>query len=268
MSAPQPTPEFQDYQREFTRHIRDPQQHPRPAGVPARRMKVYSELLFNNVFNLVSSCFPVAHNILGKRKWRQLVREFFATHRCRTPYVRQVPEEFLQFMQERDSERREPDFLIYLLHYEWVELAVDISTKEADADAIVPAGDLCTGRPVLAPSHMLLSYPYPVHRIGKGYQPTPAQQEQTYLLVFRDNDDEVRFVVLNPVSARLLSLIEAGSLTGDEALAQVVEELQHPDPAVALAGGQAMLEDLRNEGAILGTYKSNNDKAQQRPAQF
>ena len=138
---------------------------------------------------------------------------------------------------------------------------MDISTKEADADAIDPAGDLCTGRPVLAASHMLLSYPYPVHRIGKSYQPTPAQQEQTYLLVFRDSNDEVRFVVLNPVSARLLSLIEAGSLTGDEALAQVVEELQHPEPAVAHAGGQAMLEDLRNEGAILGTFRPDADSA-------
>ena len=196
----------------------------------------------------------MARSILGKRKWQQLVREFFSTHRCRSPYFRQVPEEFLQYMQERDSDGREPDFLIYLLHYEWVELAVDISTKEVEAEAIDPAGDLGTGHPVLAPSHMLLSYPYPVHRIGKRYQPTPEQQEQTYLLVFRDSQDTVRFVVLNPVSARLLALIEPGSLTGDEALAQVVEELQHPDPAVALAGGQAMLEELRREGAILGAH--------------
>ncbi len=259
MSAQQPTPEFQDYQRAFTRHIRDPKQHPRPAGVTARRMKVYNDLLFNNVFNLISSCFPVAHSVLGKRKWRQLVREFFATHRCRSPYFRQVPEEFLQFMQQRDSGGREPDFLIYLLHYEWVELALDISTKEIDANAIDPTGDLVAGRPVLTPSHMLLSYPYAVHRIGKRYQPTPTQQEQTYLLVFRDREDTVRFVVLNPVSARLLALIEPGTLTGNQALAQVVEELQHPDPAVALAGGQAILEDLRKEGAFLGTFRPDRN---------
>jgi hypothetical protein len=234
-STPQHVPEFQDYQRAFTRHIRDPKQHPRPTGVTARRMRVYNTLLFNNIFNLVSSCFPVTRRILGKRKWQQLVREL--------------------------AKASEPDFLIYLLHYEWVELAVDISTKEADAAAIDPAGDLCNGRPVLAPAHMLLSYPYPVHRIGKRFQPTPAQQEQTYLLVFRDSHDEVRFVVLNPVSTRLLSLIESGSLTGDQALVQVVEELQHPNPAVALAGGQAMLEELRKEGAILGTRRSDTDSA-------
>ncbi len=255
MPTPQPDPEFQAYQRDFTRHIRDPKQHARPAGVPARRMKVYNDLLFNNVYNLASSCFPVAHRVLGKRKWRRLVREFFATHRCRTPYFRQVPEEFLQFMQQRDSVATEPDFLIYLLHYEWVELAVDISNKEADMSNIDADGDLCTGYPVLAPAHMLLSYPYAVHRISKRYQPTPQQQQQTFLLVFRDRADRVRFIVLNPVSARLVALLEPGSVSGLQALETVVAELQHPDPAVAFAGGQAMLEDLRKEGAILGTLR-------------
>ena len=261
MSAPRPIPEFQAYQRAFTSHIRDPKKHPRPKGVPARRMKVYNELLFNNVFGSISSCFPVASSVLGKRKWQKLIREFFATHRCRTPYFRQIPEEFLQFMQQRGAAANDADFLIYLLHYEWVELSVDISNKEADMSAIDAAGDLCAGRPALAPAHMLLSYPYAVHRISKRYQPTPQQQEQTCLLVFRDGTDTVRFIVLNPVSARLVALIEPGNVSGDEALAQVVAELQHPDPALAFAGGQAVLEDLRKEGAILGTHRSDADPA-------
>ncbi len=253
MPASRSTPEFQDYQRAFTRHIRDPEGNPRPEGVPAARMEVYNELLFNNVFGQVSSCFPVARSILGDPKWRQLVRAFFATHNCRSPYFRQIPEEFLQFMQERSATGGEPEFLIYLLHYEWVELAVEISEREPDRNAIDPAGDLLKGRPVLAPAHMLLAYPYPVHRIGTDYQPTPQQQEQTCLLVFRDSNDKVRFIVLNPVSARLIALIEAGDVSGERALAQVVAELQHPNPASALAGGREILENLRREGAIIGT---------------
>ena len=247
------TPEFQAYQHEFTSHIRDPKRHARPAGAPARGLKVYRDLIFDNVFNAVSSCFPVARTIVGKRRWRQLVREFFAVHRCRTPYLRQVPEEFLQFMQQRDAAPDGPDFLIHLLHYEWVELAVDTSNKEADFDSIAIGGDLCAGRPVLTPAHMLLCYPYPVHRISKRYQPGSDQQEQTCLLVFRNSADKVRFIVLNPVSFRLIALIADGNLTGEQALAKVISELQHPDPAVAFAGGQAILDNLRSEGAILGT---------------
>lgn len=253
MPASRSTPEFQDYQRAFTRHIRDPDANPRPQGVPAVRMGVYNELLFNNIFNLVSSCFPVARSVLGEHEWRQLVRVFFARHQCRSPYFRQIPEEFLQFMQERDASGVEPDFLIYLLHYEWVELSVEVSEKEPDPSAIDPAGNLVTAKPVLAPAHMLLAYPYAVHRIGKDYQPTADQQEQTCLLVFRDADDKVKFIVLNPVSARLIALIEAGDVSGEQALAQIVAEMQHPNPASAIAGGREMLDNLRQEGAILGT---------------
>jgi len=170
--------------------------------------------------------------------------------------VRQVPEEFLQFIQQRGRAAGEPDFLIHLLHYEWVELFVDTSDREPDFSWIDAGGDLCAGQPVLTPAHMLLCYPYAVHRISKRYQPGPEQQEQTCLLVFRNSADKVRFIVLNPVSARLVALIEPGNLSGEQALAQVVEELQHPDPAVAFAGGQTILENLHTEGAILGTRRA------------
>ncbi len=254
MSAARLIPEFQKYQFSFTGHIRDPKANKRPKGVPARRMTVYNNLLFNNVFSLVSPCFPVAQSILGAQKWKALMREFLSSHRCRTPYFRQLPEEFLQFMQERESITGEPDFLNYLLHYEWVELSLDLSNKEPDSRTIDAAGDLRQGRPALTPVHMLLAYPYAVHRVGKHYQPTPAQREETCLLVFRDSNDQVRFIVLNPVSARLVALIEPGELTGNQAVTQVVSELQHPEPAVASESGHAIVKNLCQEGAILGTF--------------
>ena len=67
-------PEFQQYQFAFTRHIRDPQHQPRPSGVTARRMKIYNELLYNNLESFLLACFPVTRKVLGVRKWghRQL----------------------------------------------------------------------------------------------------------------------------------------------------------------------------------------------------
>ena len=164
------------------------------------------------------------------------------------------PEEFQQFMQERESNSGEPDFLNYLLHYEWVELALELSNMEFDPSTINVDGDLRYARPALTPVHMLLAYPYAVHRIGKRYQPTAAQREETCLLVFRDHRDAVRFIVLNPVSARLVALIEPGDLTGNQAVEQAVSELRHPEPAVAIDGGHAIIKNLRHEGAILGTF--------------
>ncbi|NWG86938.1 MAG: putative DNA-binding domain-containing protein, partial [Hydrogenophilaceae bacterium] len=63
------TMDFQDFQKAFTGHIRDPKGSARSKGVPARRMKVYNELLYNNVEGFLLACFPVCRAILGQGKW-------------------------------------------------------------------------------------------------------------------------------------------------------------------------------------------------------
>ena len=47
-------PAFQQLQRAFAAHIRNPEQAPRPAEVPERRMRVYRELIFRTIDGLVA----------------------------------------------------------------------------------------------------------------------------------------------------------------------------------------------------------------------
>jgi len=248
-----PLPEFQRYQRAFTAHIRNPAGSPRPAGVPARRMRVYNALLFNNLKGFLDSCFPVARRLLGEKRWMRLAREFFAGHRCTAPLFRQIPEEFVRWLATREGGISLPDYLPHLAHYEWVELALDVMPRDPVVPGTIADGDLLAGRPVLNPVSFLLAYPYAVQRISEDYRPTPAQAAPTCILAFRNGDDRVRFIVLNPVAARLLALLEPGRLTGRGALRRIAAELKHPDPAVVIEGGRAILENLRREGAMLGT---------------
>jgi hypothetical protein len=251
-------PAFQQYQYAFAAHIRDPRRNPRPAGVPARRMRVYNQLLYNNLESFLLACFPVSREVLGARRWAKLVRSFFAQHRCRTPFFRQIPEEFVRWLQDtRNGHPDDPPFLPHLTHYEWVELALDVSPSEPDLDAVDRAGDLLAGRPALNPVAWLLAYPYPVHRIGTRFRPAAPDSQPTHILVFRSLSDRVRFIVLNPVSARLFTLLQAGKFTGREAIDTIVTELHHPDPQAVLAGGRQILENLRAEEAILGTLRSS-----------
>jgi len=182
------------------------------------------------------------------------VREFFANHRCHTPLFRQIPDEFVQYLQqERITRADDPPYLVYLAHYEWVELALDVSNKEADLGKINRAGDLLRGRPALNPVLILLRYPYAVHRIGPEYR--PRRKQPTDLLVFRNLSDQVRFMVLNPVSARLVQLLQPGKISGKAALEQITAELQHPAPAAVRAGGREILQNLHREQAVLGTWE-------------
>ena len=212
-------------------------------------MRVYTELLFNNVEGALLACFPVLRQVLGVRKWTRLARAFFATHRCRTPYFRQIPDEFIQFLQDEWQRPDDyPAFVLELAHYEWIELVLSVSNRIVDRD-IDDAGDLLDGTPMLNPVLANLHYDWPVHRIAPRRTVRPAD---TWLLVLRDAADQVQFSEINAFTARLLTLLEPGSLSGRAALENIAVESRHPDPALILRAGGALLGDLRARGAILG----------------
>ncbi len=244
-------PSFQAYQYAFTAHIRDPKNVKRPQGVPARGMKVYNELLYANVESFLLNCFPVLRKVLGQRKWTRMIRAFMAEHRSHTPYFRQVPDEFMQFLQsgwKPDSDF--PEYLIELAHYEWIELVLSVSGRDEETKAFDGDGDLIEGRPLLNPVLANLAYRYPVHRIKPRMK---VSEMPTYLLVFRDNNMKVRFMEQSPVSARLLALLESGELTGKQALEQLNSESGNQNLAQMIEFARGFLEELREAGAVLGT---------------
>lgn len=241
--------DFQQFQREFARHLRDPHHSPRPQGVPARRTAVYSELLFNNICGFVDTCFPVSRQTLGEKRWRRLTRTFYRDWPLHTPWFREIPHEFVRYLAEGEIRQPLPAWLAELAHYEWAELAVDVmetATPEHD-----PAGDLLTNPVALNPAQLSLTYTWPVHRIGPDYRPRQAQA--THLVVYRDADEQVQFSQINTVTSRLLTLLATAPITAEAAIRQIANELQHPAPEQLLAHGAALLDDLRRQGIILGS---------------
>jgi hypothetical protein len=247
-----PLPEFQAYQRALAHHLRDPRACAAPPGASPRGLALYRELLFNNLLGFLDACFPVTRHLLGPARWHRLARAFFAGHPCRSPLFRHMPEEFVRWLGSEATALRLPGWSAHLLHYEWVELALDTSPLDTRVPGTDAVTDLMSGRPVLNPVSMLLEYPYPVHRIGPDWRPRAPSREPTRILAFRDHGDAVRFVVLNPVSARLVDLLRPGRLSGRGALRRIATELRHPDPRVVLAGGTAVLADLHAQQAIVG----------------
>lgn len=250
-------PGFLRKQYAFAAHIRDPQRYPCPEDVEDRRMAIYRELFYNNVEGFVSSGFPVLRKLYDESDWHSLVREFFAHHRSRTPYFLEIAQEFLTYLgNERAPRPSDPPFLLELAHYEWVELALSVSDETPDWQHIDVEGELLFGRPALSPLAWLLSYQYPVHKIGPDFLPDAPGDEPTYLMIYRDMGDEVGFLDLNPVTARLVALIqERPQDTAEQLLGSIAEELQHPNPQLVIQGGCQILMQLKNSDILLGTYK-------------
>ncbi len=247
-------PDFIRRQYEFAAHIRDPDHNRAPENIEDRRMGIYRELFYNNVEGFLSSSFPVLNELMDEASWHELVRDFFARHHCHSPLFLEIPREFLNYLeQERGSRSGDLPFLQELAHYEWVELALSVAEIE-ESPGTDPDGDLLEGIPVLSPAAWPLSYRFPVHRISPQFIPEAPGEQATYLLVYRDGDDEVAFMELNPVSARLFALLqEDAARNGRQALEQIAAELQHPDPEVVIRGGRQILEEWRQAGIVSGT---------------
>lgn len=250
-----PSTEFKKHQYEFTAHIRDPEKHGLPEGIEDRRMGIYRELLYNNVEGFIAGGFPVIRGLYSEENWHRMIRDFFANHESQSPYFLEISEEFIAYLQdEREHQPEDPAGLIELAHYEWVEMALHVSDETVSMDNIDANGDLMGQRPVFSPLAWPLMYAFPVHTMGPDNLPENAPAQPTYLVVYRNRSDQVRFLEINPVTARLINLLQENTtFTGKDAIDQIAIEMNHPDPEVVLQGGRSALEELQQHGIILGT---------------
>jgi hypothetical protein len=252
-------PDFKQHQYAFTAHIRDPQNSTMPDGIEDRRMNIYRKLLYNNVEGFIASAFPVIRRIYNDADWHSMVRDFFANHQSTSPYFLEISQEFMDYLQnEREPQPEDPAGLVELAHYEWVEMALHVSDEAIDMADIDANGDLLTGRPVFSPLAWPLMYQYPVHTMGPENLPDEAPGQATFLVVYRNRNDQVKFLEINPVTARLIGLLhDNNSYTGIDAIAVIAEEMSNIDQAVIQQGGKAALEQLQSLGIILGTALDN-----------
>lgn len=248
-------------QRALGAYIRDPANAPAPYGIEARRLKVYRELFLNNIEGMLAGNFPVIRRILDGERWQALVRGFYRDHPARTPLFTELAREFVRYLQDRATadvaapgEARDPPWLATLAHYEWIELALQISELRADSVPHDPDGDLLAGRPLVSPLAWPLEYPWPVHRIGPEFLPDAPADSPTWLLLQRDAAGEVRFQQLSALTFRLLQRLDQHpELDGRAQLRALAAEAAAPSLDEFIEQGAAMLQQLRAERMICGT---------------
>ncbi len=245
---------LRDQQLELTRHLRDPAHVAAPAGIEERRVAIYRELLFNHIENLLAGNFPVMRKLLGEARWKSLVRDFYRDHRCQTPLFPEIAREMLRYLESLPH--ADPPFLRELAHYEWVELALQISEARVEDVDCDPDGDLLEGAPVVSPLAWPLAYAWPVHRLGPDFQPAEPPAEPTFLLLRRESGGNVRFSTLSPLAFRLLARLEQQpELDGREQLEGLAQEAGIAADASFIAQGAQLLEQMRRNGTVLGTRR-------------
>jgi hypothetical protein len=206
-------------------------------------MAIYRELFFNNLHNLIGTTFPVIKKLHTREKFRSLIRAFMVRHEAQT---------------QNEYELQDDDFpfLIELAHYEWVELALSVSEETNEGRSVDPDGDLLEGIPVRSVLAWTYAYQYPVHRISTDHLPAEPGETPTFLAVCRKANDDMDFMELNPVTARLLEMIEANKQdSGRELLLKLAEEINYPDGDTLVQHGLNAMQQMRQAEILLGTKK-------------
>ncbi|WP_017218004.1 HvfC family RiPP maturation protein [Pseudoalteromonas sp. NJ631] len=246
---------FVETQQQFMAHIRDPDNHPAPEGIEARRLRIYQELFFNNVEGFVSSAFPVLKSLYTNEDWLTLIRLFFAKHDCHSPYFLEISKEFLQFLQtEYEPTEVDPEFLLELAHYEWLELDV-ATTVEAEHELSIEVQAPADAEISLASTARVAHYQYPVHQISETFRPTKTVGQTFSFALYRDEEDDVQFVALNPMTALMLSVIEAND---GMQLTDIVDVIAQQVPQFTIEQMQQGAQHTLAEFADLGIIKTKN----------
>lgn len=245
---------FQELQYEFTAHLRDPATRPAPKDIEDRRMEIYRGLLYRNVEGFVSNAFPVLRKLYNDEDWHHMIRDFFANHQSHSPYFKDVSREFLDYLSnERETQAKDPDFIIELAHYEWLEISLTFDDTPLGLEHIDTQGDLLAGVPAVSPLAQLHAYQYPVHQIKPEFIPETPGEQPTFLLVYRDLKDEVSFMEMNAMTARLFDLLRANETArGEEVLAAIADEIPQLDRDIVLKGGEQTLRKFFEKDIVLG----------------
>jgi hypothetical protein len=241
---------FKQTQYQFAAHIRDPKHQPAPGNIEDRRMAIYRDLFYNNINGTLKNAFPVIHTLMNEADWEAMVRDFMIQHRSKTPLFVEIAREFIAYLENEREVKSDPPFMQELAHYEWVELALTIAEPDFKKTPLAEDDDVLALHFVQSPLAWLLIYQYPVHQISAENQPQAAAETPICLLVYRNQAEQIKFIELNPVSARLLELLAQGQ-TGHEAVDGLATAMQHPDPQVVANGAIGMINDWVERGILL-----------------
>ncbi len=258
-------PEFQKYQHQFVDYLRNPLKNEvLPESLP-QKSSIYAKLLYSKIEGSLDNCFPISCQLLGSALWKQLIQLFIRDHRCKSPLYREIPDEFVDYLMNEQTQLKLPAFIVELAHYEWMELVLETIKPSYSAAFFAIKNDLLTVIPVLNPVLHILHYNYPVQNITasdpywKSWDTRlePYTQESIILAGLRDNDDNIHFIELNAVTARLIELMQQGGSTAEQVLLELAAEMHYGDHKSILPFGSETLQQFEQQHIIIGAHHEN-----------
>src|SRR4051812_7958403 len=140
----------------------------RSLGEETYAWRAYRRMVRARFYQTIDHAFERFIGAIGVDAFHRMVDHFVAEDPPRSPYLRDLPGEFLQFFERGYGVLSEvhglPGYALDLARYEWAELDTAYTYREAHPADVLPFD---MKRPaVLSPAHRLLHLDHRVHEMG------------------------------------------------------------------------------------------------------
>jgi hypothetical protein len=154
-------------------------------GVIEKNIKHYRRLVFNNVYDSISSAYPITKKLLGKNKWKKLVQRFFSSQKIQSPQIWYMPKEFKNYVLKEELKLlTNYSFLPDLLQFEWLEIEVFMMPDEPIAFSSV------ANLYYINPEIRLIKVDYPIH-LKKAKKITEHDKGNYFISLHRNRETGV-----------------------------------------------------------------------------
>lgn len=246
---------FQATQQQFCNCIRSPQSE-LPKALPAERMQIYRDLLFNNVCSFINLVYPVTRAILPELQWQKLLNEFFQKAKCDSPFYNDISLQFREYLTDcQHPSLKEYPWLAELLQFEWLELYLD--TVEIEKIIVTRQDEWQLNTQV-----WVLVYQYPVYQWSSSMTISEIEIMPSVIMVWRNDHDHI---CVESLSALFAVVIE--QLSQQELVEQDIKNLiKAMFPDFSNAQIQTQIDELKvllTRLKLLDAPPINNDEGKE-----
>ena len=221
------------------------------ASLGAQRIEAYRALVHNRIRNTVDDFIPRCADRLGLDRLGADVAAFMDERAMQSPYLRDIPNEFVSWALprwERDPEV--PAYLPDLARHELLRLDVKNSPKGGESPT---EEKIDLEKPILVEgSAVVMRYAYAVHKLPRARTDrTEPEQEDTCLIAFRGQDQKTHYIDCKPWVAALIEGLIGGK-TLKQSLFGALESVGMELNDDILSRTAVVLADFSDQGLLLG----------------